>query len=362
MSGTSADGVDIAIVGIDGRGLKMSATLIQHHHEPYVRELRERIWSIRQSGTVDLPSLAAIARGISLTYASAFFAAVESANVNPIGIAGIAAHGQTLYHLAPDTIQWIDPALLAAQTRCPVISDFRRADCAAGGQGAPLVPFADYILFRHPSINRAIVNIGGIANVTLLPAGAALDQISAFDTGPGNCISDFVMRTSEPQGQGYDVDGRRAALGTVNETLVGAVLRHPYFELSGPKSTDGPAMIRIFNEAVRAVGAQLRIEDLLATSCAITAALIARSANGAGEVFASGGGTKNSTLTKMVAQRLAPGTVLRSTGELGIPPQAREAVAFALIGGATLDEIPSNVRSCTGAARSVVLGSITHRP
>src|SRR5579863_4013519 len=199
MSGTSADGVDVAIVGIDGRGLKMTATLIQHHHEPYVRELRERILTIRQSGLLDLVSLAALARGISFTYASAVFAALDAAGLNAGTISAIAAHGQTLFHLPPDTIQWLDPALLAAETRCSVISDFRRADCAAGGQGAPLVPFADYILFRHPIVNRAIVNIGGIANVTLLPPGAALDQITAFDTGPGNCISDFIMRTSEPQ-------------------------------------------------------------------------------------------------------------------------------------------------------------------
>jgi anhydro-N-acetylmuramic acid kinase len=244
-----------------------------------------------------------------------------------------------------------------------VISDFRRADCAAGGQGAPLVPFADYILFRDANTGRAIVNIGGIANVTLIPAAAGLDQLLAFDTGPGNCISDFLVRSQNPGGLGYDADGRMAAGGTVNSALLDAISRNPYFQLTGPKSTDGPEMIRVFTDAVRGAGLQLRIEDLAATACALTAAQIARAIPpGMTEVFVSGGGTKNATLMRMLAERLPPGTVVRSTGEIGVIPQFREAVAFALIGAATLDGIPANVRSCTGASRSVVLGSITPRP
>lgn len=367
MSGTSADGVDVAIVGIDGRGLGMSATILQHHHEPYVRELRERILLIRQGGPLDLGVLAGIGRAISLTYASAIFGAMEAVGLQLGALTAIAAHGQTLFHRPPDTIQWLDPALLASETRCRVISDFRRADCAAGGQGAPLVPFADYILFRHATIARAIVNIGGIANVTLIPASAGLDQLVAFDTGPGNCISDYVARTHDPAGVGFDVNGHLAAAGTVNSTLLDAVSRHPYFQLTGPKSTDGPEMIRIFGDAVRAMGQQLRVEDLLATACAVAASQIARAVTlpvgpAVGEVFASGGGTKNQTLMRMLRERLPPETALRDTTEIGVLSQAREAVAFALLGAATLDGIPGNVRSCTGAVRPVILGCITPRP
>src|SRR5215469_7252428 len=238
MSGTSADGVDVAIVGIDGRGLGMVATTLQHHHEPYVRALRERILSIRQGGALDLGVLAGIGRAISLTYASAIFGAMEAVSIQLGALTAIAAHGQTLFHRPPDTIQWLDPALLASETRCRVISDFRRADCAAGGQGAPLVPFADYILFRHATIARAIVNIGGIANITLIPASAGLDQLVAFDTGPGNCISDYVARTHDPAGVGFDANGTMAAAGTVNAALLDTVSQHPYFQLTGPKSTD----------------------------------------------------------------------------------------------------------------------------
>jgi anhydro-N-acetylmuramic acid kinase len=367
MSGTSADGVDVAIVGIDGRGLGMVATILQHHHEPYVRELSQRILSIRQGGALDLGVLAGIGRAISLTYASAVFGAMEAAGL-PLGaLTAIAAHGQTLFHRPPDTVQWLDPALLASETRSRVISDFRRADCAAGGQGAPLVPFADFILFRHATIPRAIVNIGGIANVTLIPAAAGLDQLVAFDTGPGNCISDFLVRSHDPGGVGFDAGGRLAAQGTVNTAILEIVLRHPYFQLTGPKSTDGPAMIQVFTDAMRAMGQQLRLEDMLATACAMTATLIARAvaipgAQGVGEVFVSGGGSKNETLIRMLTERLPAGTVFRNTGELGVAPQAREAVGFALLGAATLDGIPANVRSCTGAARAVVLGCITPRP
>ena len=367
MSGTSADGVDVAIVGVDGRGLGMTAAILQHHHESYVRELRERILSIREGGPLDLGVLAGIGRAISLTYASAVFGAMEAAGLQLGALTAIAAHGQTLFHRPPDTIQWLDPAFLASETRCRVISDFRRADCAAGGQGAPLVPFADYILFRHPTISRAIVNIGGIANVTLIPASAGLDQLLAFDTGPGNCISDFVMRNHDPQGVGFDASGRLAAAGTVNAALLETVSRHPYFQLTGPKSTDGPEMVRIFTEAVRALGQQLRVEDVLATACALAASQIARAVTppggqAPGEVFASGGGTKNETLMRMLREQLPPQTALRGTGEIGVLSQAREAVAFALLGAATLDGIPANVRSCTGASRPVVLGCITPRP
>src|SRR5581483_4376309 len=190
MSGTSADGVDVAVIEVDGTGLAMTGRLLSRHHEPYVPELRQRIHAIRLQGGADFHSLGAIARAVSLTYASAVFGALDAAALSPGALVAIAAHGQTLYHRPPFTIQWLDPALLAAETGVRVVSDFRRADCAAGGQGAPLVPFADFILFRDKAVDRAVVNIGGIANVTLLPAAGALDQVRAYDTGPGNCISD----------------------------------------------------------------------------------------------------------------------------------------------------------------------------
>src|SRR5438093_1385317 len=174
MSGTSADGVDVAIVAVAGRGLDMTAQLLRHHHQPYNDELRREIFALRgdQISKNLLPRLAKLGRDISLTYASAVKAALTAAGMQASDLAAIAAHGQTLFHDPPNTIQWFDPALVAAEVGCAVVSDFRRADCAAGGQGAPLVPFADYILFRDPKRTRVLLNIGGIANITLLGAGA----------------------------------------------------------------------------------------------------------------------------------------------------------------------------------------------
>jgi len=364
MSGTSADGVDVAVVEVTGVGLSMSANLLGRHHEPYVRELRERIAAIRLAGGADFHTLAACGRAISLTYASAVFGAMDVARLKANALAAIAAHGQTLYHRPPDTIQWIDPALLAAETGVRVISDFRRADCAAGGQGAPLVPFADFILFRDRAISRAIVNIGGIANVTLLPAGAALDQIRAFDTGPGNCISDYLIQSRFPRGAAFDTDGGMALRGNISQEVVEAMSRDPYFQKPPPKSTDGPDMINAFQQAVARTGLSLSLEDLLATACRITAEQIHRSLDATGEPFngevvLSGGGARNRRLMNELRSLIA---TLRVTDELGIPSESREAIAFALLGAAHLDGVPANVRSCTGATRSVVLGSVTPQP
>src|SRR5215207_9295771 len=188
MSGTSADGVDAALVRVDFDA-QPAATLVAHRHVAYAPDLRAEIFRLRNPAEpVTFPALARVARGVSFAYAEAVRAACTAAGVTSDELSAVAAHGQTLYHAPPDTIQRLDPALLAAETGCRVVSDFRRADCAAGGQGAPLVPFADYVLFRHPTRTRVLRNIGGIANVTHLRAGGGLDDLVAFDTGPGNCV------------------------------------------------------------------------------------------------------------------------------------------------------------------------------
>lgn len=363
MSGTSADGVDVAIVAIDGRGLEMSVRLMHHHQEAYPSDLKQALFVIRERGTVGLRELATSAREISLRYALAIRAALEGAGLQAGDLTAIAAHGQTLFHEPPNTLQWIDPALLAQETGCQVISDFRRADCAVGGQGAPLVPFADYLLFRHPTSHRVLLNIGGIANVTIILAGAALNELIAFDTGPGNCISDWICRTHDPFGSSWDVGGAGALRGTILQDLCNRVGADPYFAAPGPKSTDGPAMIATFRTALGAE--RHEIDDLLATAASITAASIGSAAfsqlpPGAPlELIASGGGIHNKAIMGWLSSLIPPGSTIRTTGDLGIPSEAKEAVAFALLGAATLDGVPANVPSCTGASRAVVLGSIT---
>jgi anhydro-N-acetylmuramic acid kinase len=361
MSGTSADGVDVAIVHVTGRGIGMSPTLAHHHARPYDPSLRQRIFAMRRAGAASLADLAQLARDVSLAYAAAVITALRAAGIAPTNLAAIAAHGQTLYHAPPNTIQWLDPALLAAEVGCPVISDFRRADCAAGGQGAPLVPFADYVLFRHPTQSRVLLNVGGIANVTCIPASASLEQVIAFDTGPGNCISDELVRRHSAAPQGFDPSGQLAARGKADRAVVDRILADAWFGQRPPKSTDGPAMIRLFDRACT----NAKLADALATACVLSARAIGQlitrySPTAPDELLVSGGGVHNQTF--MNALRDEMGAVpIRLLDETHVPGAAKEALAFALLGAATLDGIPSNVPSATGAARAVVLGSITPR-
>ncbi len=360
MSGTSADGIDVAICKISGRGTDMTVELLLHHARPYPNSLRERIFRIKSQSQSSLKDFADLAREISLEYSHTVRESMEKADQK---IEAVAAHGQTLYHAPPNTIQWFDPALLAAEIGCAVVSDFRRADCAARGQGAPLVPFADYILFRHATHHRALVNIGGIANVTILPAGAPIESLLAFDTGPGNCICDHLMRTHNPQGGGFDEDARIARTGSVNMAIVDRVVTADYFKRLPPKSTDGPEMTELFQNAG---GGDLSLATALATACQITATTLAESLRRFArteiqELIVSGGGSHNPLIMEML-RRATKGTTIRTTDDLGVPSQAKEAIAFALLAAATLDGEPSNVPSCTGAKRAVVLGSITPKP
>jgi len=361
MSGTSADGVDVALVRIVGRGLEMSATLLRHHLRPFPDELRNQILRTRCAPSISLADLARMGREISLNYAAAVNEALLAGGLSGADLAAVAAHGQTLYHHPPDTIQWLDPALVASEVGCAVVSDFRRADCAAGGQGAPLVPLADFLLFGGSARHRVLLNIGGIANLTFLRAGARIDQVVAFDTGPGNCISDHLMRSNaEPWDQG----GRRAAEGKAIEPILRRMLADPYFLKPPPKSTDGPAMLRIFTDAHG--DEEYPLEDLLRTACAITAESIVLAMRHflepyPDEVIVSGGGVQNRTMMSLLRQRLG-NVPLRISDELGIMSAAKEAVAFALLGAATLDGIAGNIPSATGARRAVVGGAVTPKP
>jgi anhydro-N-acetylmuramic acid kinase len=304
MSGTSADGVDVAITRIEGRGYQMRPQLVHHHHRPYPRDVREHIFAIRSSGAASLAALAELARQVSLVYAAAVNEALIGSKTAATELAAVAAHGQTLFHGPPHTIQWLDPSLLAAEVGAPVISDFRRADCAAGGQGAPLVPFADYILFRHTKKTRVLLNIGGIANLTYLAADCSIDEVVAFDTGPGNCISDYLCRRFDPSGPGYDPNGVYALLGFADQHLLDRVLEHPFFSRRPPKSTDGPEMVSAFMEVAETMlpeeVTEQDLKNLLAAACRVTATSIMQSVRALGqppdEFVVSGGGIENQAL------------------------------------------------------------------
>ncbi|MDP9174890.1 MAG: anhydro-N-acetylmuramic acid kinase [Planctomycetota bacterium] len=366
MSGTSADGVDIALTRIQGHGLEMSAKLLSWRHLPFPGGLREAIHRIRDGSPVPLAVLAGVGREISLCYAAAVNEALTAAGLSSRDLAAVAAHGQTLFHDPPDTIQWLDPALVAAIVGSAVVSDFRRADCAAGGQGAPLVPLADYLLFRDATKNRVLLNLGGIANLTYLPAGGGIARIIGFDTGPANCISDYLSRQFNPHGPGHDEAGARAATGVPVYPILQMVLSAPYFAKAPPKSTDGPAMVKLFTDVQAQLGRRYPLEYLLRTSCLIAADTIVQAMRQflnpfPDEIIVSGGGTRNETLMSMIRQPLGE-TPVRTIDAMGIPSSAKEALAFALLGAATLDNVPGNVPSATGARRAVVLGSVTPKP
>jgi anhydro-N-acetylmuramic acid kinase len=248
-----------------------------------------------------------------------------------------------------------DPSVIAERTGVPVISDFRARDMAAGGQGAPLVPIADYVLFRSKRESRVMLNLGGIANITLIPPAAPADEVIAFDTGPANCISDHLCKTLAPKGPGFDRNGEIAIKGRVIEPLVHATLSAGYFSRKPPKSTDGPEMIEAFNSAWRKTAPDASLEDLLASAATIVARAIARS-TGPASIIAAGGGVKNRAMLNAIRREIGPVT---TTARLGIPPDAREAIAFAILTDLRLAGLPGNLPRVTGASRPAQLGSVT---
>jgi anhydro-N-acetylmuramic acid kinase len=331
-----------------------------HHHYP--ARLQELIHDIRKHGQADLYALCSVTNEVTHWYGRCAVKAIRESGVPVEQIEAIGAHGQTLFHDPPLSLQVFDPSKLAIETGVPVVSDFRRADLAQGGEGAPLVPFADAILFAHETRTRAIVNIGGIANVTILTPGAVAAtsassrsplDIRAFDTGPGNCISDHLARTLDGE-PSFDLGGEFALRGSVDERLLKQLLSDDYFTRPAPKSTDGPEMLDIWQ---REVGPRERgTHDQFATAAAWCADAIAAAIPRDADVFVAGGGTKNAA----IMGRLRLGfPSLKLTDDLGVPSDAREAIAFALLACATLDGVPGNVPSVTGASRAVVLGSVT---
>lgn len=368
MSGTSLDAIDAALVELaptDEPGtLRLAVRAFAM--TPYDEALRERIRGLlppRQGSTAEVCQVGAL---VGEAFAEAALAVVASAGLAPDDIDLLASHGQTVWHAVRpgevrSTLQIGAPAVIAARTGRTVAADFRPADVAAGGQGAPLVPYLDALLFADPRLRRAVQNIGGIGNVTYLAPGA---PPRAFDTGPGNVLIDEAVRYFTAGARAYDEDGRMAAAGRVDEALLADWLAHPFLVAAPPRSTGrelfGPAEARAMAEAALAAG--LRPEDALATLTALTAWSIAeayeRFCGPVDEVVLSGGGARNPTLRAMLAAAM-PGAAVRSADEFGLDPDAKEAVAFAVLGYAALHGWPANLTGATGAREPVVLGAIT---
>ena len=379
MSGTSADGINVALVRVeDARRARMSGPLkfelIGHAEYPYSSTVRKFVLATMNSQRASVADLARLNFLLGALYADAILATLRRFRVKA-DLVG--CHGQTIYHQGEAasflgrklaaTWQTGEGAVIAAQVGVPVVSDFRPADMAVGGKGAPLVPYLDFLLYRDAHVGRIVQNIGGIANLTAIQAGASSVQVIAFDTGPGNMLIDAVMERlfRKP----YDCDGRVAASGKVLDRVVADILREPFFRRRPPKTAGREEFGREFAEGfVRRCGRAVS-RDIVATATALTARSIADSVqrlvlkkqDSYREIIVSGGGTRNPTLMTMLAVELRPlGLKIRSSGEFGLPSEAKEAAAFALLAHETWNRRPSNVPSATGAKGPGILGKISY--
>ncbi|MGO9647696.1 MAG: anhydro-N-acetylmuramic acid kinase [Terriglobales bacterium] len=375
MSGTSADGINVAVVRLSAASTgRTRLKLLGHAEYPYPKAVREFVLTTMNSQRASVADLARLNFLLGELYAEAVLDTQRRFHVKA---ELVGCHGQTIYHQGESTpflrrklaVTWQtgEGAVIAARVGVPVVTDFRPADMAAGGKGAPLVPFLDFLLYRDPRIGRIVQNIGGIANLTAIPAGASSAQVIAFDTGPGNMVIDAVMERffRKP----YDRDGRVAASGKVKNDLVDDILREPFFRRKPPKTAGREEFGREFVAKVVRCCGHAAPRDLVATATVLTAKSIAdalrsfilRRRNPYREFIVSGGGAKNPTLMTMLANELQPlGLKLRSSDEFGLPSEAKEAAAFALLAYETWNRRPSNVATATGAKRPAILGKISY--
>lgn len=378
MSGTSADGVDVAICRVSPTQGGPLVKVLGHHSMRYPARLRKAVLAAMDAKSISTAELARLNWRLGDVYADAVSSAVRELGVKP---QLIACHGQTIYHQAAPakylglpvrcTWQTGEAVVIAEHLRMPVVSDFRPADMAAGGQAAPLVPMFDFCMFRDAKKSRLLLNLGGIANVTVLPAACQAKDVLAFDTGPANMVIDACMERL--YGRGFDRNGATAAHGRVLEDVLKKLLQARYFPAPPPKSCGreeyGEAFVEQFIASCKKHNA--RKEDVIATATALTARTIAdayerfcrpqvkrHSPNAKVELIAAGGGVRNATLMKMLREQI-PDVRVMSIEDTGLNAGAKEAAAFALLGWLTWHGLPGSLPSATGARRSVVLGKVT---
>ena len=374
ISGTSTDGVDAALVEIMGRGLSSRLKLLRFATYPYPRALRAQLVRLTHDGRVE--DLSRLNVYVGELFARAAIRIARDARVPLTGIDLIGSHGQTICHQPVpiilgglkirSTLQIGEPSVIAERTGITTVADFRPRDMAAGGEGAPLTPYLHFILFHNPNRPRLVVNIGGISNVTCLPCDAGLENILAFDVGPGNMLIDGIVRHRTNGRREMDRGGAMARRGRVHERLLSELLRHPFLHHRPPKTTGrevfGLAMIE--RVVRRATVLRLSQWDLLATVTAFTARAIAHayerfvlSGGSVVEVIVGGGGTRNPTLMQFLQEAFGPVPVY-TFETFDLDSRALEAMAFALFAYGTIQGEPNNVPSATGAKRPVMMGKI----
>ncbi len=373
MSGTSADGIDAVIVDFAGQPPALKWRLIRHAHIPFAAELQAEIFACFDPKTSGVDRLCALNFALGRAYAAAALQVIAETGLQPQDVDLIGNHGQSVWHIPAgpqaSTLQIGEAALIAELTGITTIHNFRSRDMAAGGQGAPLVSYIDALLFSHPSAGRVLQNIGGIANGTFLPGAARRgrgEQPFAFDTGPGNMLMDDGMRRISGGRLQFDEGGQLAARGQVDQTLLEKwIAAEPYFRLAPPKTTGRELFGAQYGAHLwaEAQARGLTDADYVATVTAFTARSIANAYREflpemPDEVVVSGGGAYNPTLLGMLAAEIAPAPVV-TIDALGMPSDAKEAVAFAVLAYETWHNRPGNLPSATGARRPVVLGCIT---
>lgn len=373
MSGTSADGINVALVRITESNQGRRIQLLGHSEYPYPKGVRRAILNAMNSERASVADLSRLNFLLGELYAEATRKTQTRFRVKA---ELVGCHGQTIYHQGEtarflgrkiaSTWQMGEGAVLAAKLAIPVVSDFRPADMAADGKGAPLVPFLDYLLYRDQRVGRIMQNIGGIANLTAIAAAASMKYVSAFDTGPGNMVIDAV--TEQLFRKPFDKDGKIAASGMPLEPVISHYLKIPFFSRKPPKTAGREQFgTKFVTEFIRRCG-RANPRDVVATATTLTARSIADAIHQFvlpygrhAEFVVSGGGTKNSTLMTMLTNELAPlGLRLRLSDEFGIPAEAKEAIAFALLSYETWHRRPSNVPSATGAKRPAILGKVSY--
>jgi anhydro-N-acetylmuramic acid kinase len=374
MSGTSADGIDVALVRMAGG----KASLENFAAFPFPQGIQKAILKLGEGRPVTTAEISQLNFLLGEIFAGAALAACKKFRVSPTRIDVIGSHGQTVFHQGmpslfnrarvASTLQIGDPSVIAVRTGITTVGDFRPADMAAGGQGAPLVPFVDFLLYRHTQIGRVALNIGGIANVTVIPAGAKLEHVFAFDTGPGNMVIDALVRHFTRGRKRFDRNAEMAAKGELLPGLLSILLCDQYFSKLPPKTAGreqyGEGYLRALlshREARRA-----NPEDVIRTATILTALSILdafhrsiKSTAKIEEIIVSGGGAHNPLLMAQLESGLN-GVRVRAADELGVPGDAKEAFAFAVLACETLRKRPANVPGATGAKKAVVLGKVCY--
>ena len=376
MSGTSVDGIDAAIVEITGHGLEATVNLIVFETFPFPPDVPKRILALCHPDTGRVDDICEMNFYIGHLFAEAAKHILAKSGMHASDIDLIGSHGQTIHHLPrdpntdsndfryPSTLQIGEPAVIAHETGIPTIADFRVADMAAGGQGAPLVSYPDYLLFRDTTKTMGLLNIGGIANLTVLPANGSFDSVSAADPGPGNMCIDSVVSELTGGTERYDKAGQRAAQGTPYQPLIDEWLKHPFFQIAPPKTTGREMFGHTFAMECLAACRKHRLSDndCIATLTELTIQTIALyisqfvpEKNSIDTLYVSGGGVHNQTVMQRLRDVLA-NTTVEPVDNSGISADAKEAIAFAILANESLHGQAGNLPSATGASMRKVLG------